>query len=499
MISQMSKEIFENQEELNKQREEYQNLFELVPCYITVQDRDLKLIKYNQEFAKQFDPKPGDYCYQAYKGRSERCEVCPVSRTFEDGKSHYSEEEGINKDGTKSYWMVRTAPIRDAQGNITTAMEMCLDLTQMKFLEGEARKSEEKYRVIFNTIPNPVFVLDKKSLVIVDCNDNVTAVYGFSKDSMLGTPFTDLFEKDKRELYATEMRGASVLNQVRQIRKDGDTIYVDIRISSTEYLGKEVRLVTTSDVTERLKAERQLIHAGKMATLGAMATGVAHELNQPLSVIKTASNFITRKLTKKEPIKDDILKTMTGEIDSQVDRAAKIITHMREFGRKSDVGKKEVQINDVVICSLEIFIQQLELREIEVVKDLQKDLPTIMADFNRLEQVFINLIINARDAIDEKWKDSDRKVAVKKIFLRTRTGDSKVFFEVEDTGTGIPKPIRDKIFEPFFTTKNVGMGTGLGLSISYGIVQDYDGSIHVETKENEGTTFIIQFPISHED
>ncbi len=499
MISQMSKEIFENQEELNKQREEYQNLFELVPCYITVQDRDLKLIKYNQEFAKQFDPKPGDYCYQAYKGRSERCEVCPVSRTFEDGKSHYSEEEGINKDGTKSYWMVRTAPIRDAQGNITTAMEMCLDLTQMKFLEGEARKSEEKYRVIFNTIPNPVFVLDKKSLVIVDCNDNVTAVYGFSKDSMLGTPFTDLFEKDKRELYATEMRGASVLNQVRQIRKDGDTIYVDIRISSTEYLGKEVRLVTTSDVTERLKAERQLIHAGKMATLGAMATGVAHELNQPLSVIKTASSFITKKLTKKEPIKDDILKTMTGEIDSQVDRAAKIITHMREFGRKSDVGKKEVQINDVVICSLEIFIQQLELREIEVVKDLQKDLPTIMADFNRLEQVFINLIINARDAIEEKWKDSDRKVAVKKIFLRTRTRDSKVFFEVEDTGTGIPKPILDKIFEPFFTTKKVGMGTGLGLSISYGIIQDYDGSIRVETKENEGTTFIIQFPISHED
>ncbi len=499
MISQMSKEIFENQEELNKQREEYQNLFELVPCYITVQDRDLKLIKYNQEFAKQFDPKPGDYCYQAYKGRSEKCEVCPVSRTFEDGKSHYSEEEGINKDGTKSYWMVRTAPIRDAQGNITTAMEMCLDLTQMKFLEGEARKSEEKYRVIFNTIPNPVFVLDKKSLVIVDCNDNVTAVYGFSKDSMLGTPFTDLFEKDKRELYATEMRGASVLNQVRQIRKDGDTIYVDIRISSTEYLGKEVRLVTTSDVTERLKAERQLIHAGKMATLGAMATGVAHELNQPLSVIKTASSFITKKLTKKEPIKDDILKTMTGEIDSQVDRAAKIITHMREFGRKSDVGKKEVQINDVVICSLEIFIQQLELREIEVVKDLQKDLPTIMADFNRLEQVFINLIINARDAIEEKWKDSDRKVAVKKIFLRTRTRDSKVFFEVEDTGTGIPKPILDKIFEPFFTTKKVGMGTGLGLSISYGIIQDYDGSIRVETKENEGTTFIIQFPISHED
>jgi histidine kinase len=236
-----------------------------------------------------------------------------------------------------------------------------------------------------------------------------------------------------------------------------------------------------------------------MATLGAMATGVAHELNQPLSVIKTASNFITKKLTKKEPIEDHILETMAGEIDGQVDRAAKIITHMREFGRKSDVGKKGVQINDVLIRSLEIFLQQLELREIEVVKDLQIDLPTIMADFNRLEQVFINLIINARDAIEERWKGSDCKDAVKKIFLRTKTRDSKVILEVEDTGTGIAKPIRDKIFEPFFTTKKVGMGTGLGLSISYGIVQDYDGSIRVKTEENKGTTFIIQFPISHED
>ncbi|MBC8176850.1 MAG: PAS domain S-box protein [Deltaproteobacteria bacterium] len=491
----MSNRIFENQEELSKQREEYKNLFELAPCYITVQDRDLKLIKFNREFAQEFNPQMGDYCYHAYKGRSERCEICPVLKTFEDGKSHYSEEEGINKDGTRSFWMVRTASIRDAQGNITAAMEMCLDVTQMKFLEDEARKSEEKYRMIFDTIPNPVFVLDKGSLEIMDCNDNVTAVYGFSKDTILNTSFLDLFEEDEREAYEDKMTSVNVLNQARQIRKDGHIIYVNIRISSTGYRGQEVLLVTTSDITERLMAEQQLIQAGKMATLGEMATGVAHELNQPLSVIKTASSFITKKVGKGEPIEDDILGTLTDEIDNQVDRASKIITHMREFGRKSEVGKEEVQVNDVIKRSLEIFIQQLKLREIEVVLDLQEDLPSIMADSNRLEQVLINLLINARDAVEERWKDTDRKGAAKKIFLRTRLEGCKIIIEVEDTGTGIPESILDKIFEPFFTTKKVGVGTGLGLSISYGIIQAYYGIIRVETKEKEGTTFIIQFPV----
>jgi histidine kinase len=291
-----------------------------------------------------------------------------------------------------------------------------------------------------------------------------------------------------------------VLNQVRQIRKDGNIIYVNIRISSSEYLGRDVLLVTTSDITMRLMAEQQLIQAGKMTTLGEMATGVAHELNQPLSVIKTASTFLNKKVKKKEKIKDDILETLTAEIDSHVDRAEKIISHLREFGRKSDVRKEKVAVNESLIRALEIFSQQLKLREIHVVKDLDDNLPFILADANRLEQVFINLLINARDAIEERGKKRDPKRDRKKqIFLKSRAENGKVKIEIEDTGTGISKLVLDKIFEPFFTTKTVGQGTGLGLSISYGIVKDYDGTIKVETVENEGTKFIMRFPALEND
>ena len=486
-------------EGLNRHQNEYQTLFEESPCYITVQDRDLKILRYNREFETIFAPEEGDYCFKAYKGRSERCPECPVVKTFEDGQPHMSEEQAVTKDGIRTYWLVKTSPIKDAQGEVIAAMEMSLDVTHLKYLEREARKSEEKYKVIFNTIPDPVFVLDAKNLTILDCNNSVTTVYGYSKEDLRNTSFLSLFPTEDRKENGEALRTHTRIDTARQIRKDGQMIYVNIGISASEYSGQTVFLVTTSDVTVQLMAQRQLIQASKMATLGEMATGVAHELNQPLSVIKTASSFIKRKVEKKEPLEEGILKTMAEEIDSHVDRAEKIINHMREFGRKSEVAKEKLQVNEILKRSLDFFKQQLKLREIEVVERLDERLPLIVADSNRLEQVFINLLINARDAIERKWEQGNLKKESKRVTLQTCFEQEMVTVRVTDNGTGIPEAILERIFEPFFTTKKVGKGTGLGLSISYSIVRDYDGTIKVESKEGEGTTFTIRFPRIHED
>ena len=141
-IDKMGRRIGEKQAELNKQRNEYQKLFEGVPCIITVQDRNYKLIRYNREFEKNFNPILGDYCYAAYKGRKEKCVICPVERTFEDGLSHFSEERGVNKDGSPTHWIVQTSPITDENGEIVAAMEMSLDVTQTKLLEQKLEKTE---------------------------------------------------------------------------------------------------------------------------------------------------------------------------------------------------------------------------------------------------------------------------------------------------------------------------------------------------------------------
>ncbi|HSO19048.1 MAG TPA: PAS domain S-box protein, partial [Desulfosarcina sp.] len=497
-IRQMGTAIHSKQSELNKQRDQFQNLFEMVPCVITVQDRDYRLIGYNREFADKFAPKPGDYCYCAYKGRTEKCVDCPVEATFADGQSHYSEETGVDKDGSVKHWIVRTSPIRDESGEIVAAMEMNLDISERKQLEEKLELSEKKYHAIFNNIPNPVFVLEIRSLEILDCNKSVHAVYGLERDQLIGTCFLSLFEVEDRETMAFRMATTAVLNQVRQMGADGRPRFVDIRISPSEYTGQRVLLVTISDVTKRLEAEQQLIQASKMATLGEMATGVAHELNQPLSVIKTASNFFMRKLRKKEPIRDDILMTMSAEIDSHVERATRIITHMRQFGRKSDPNLEPVSLNEVLERAFEIFSQQLKVRGIEVDWRMDPELPRIMGNPSRLEQVVINLLINARDAIEENVDPSREAAARRKITLATTSSAKTVTLSVCDTGVGVPEAIRGKIFEPFFTTKKVGKGTGLGLSISYGIVKECGGRIEVSANPEGGTCFNLSFPPAKE-
>ena len=495
-INQMSMEIGQKQTELNRQRDEYQSLFETVPCIITVQDNEYKLVGYNREFADRFDPQPGDHCFHAYKGRNTKCPNCPVEKTFADGKAHYSEESGISKDGNPTHWIVKTSPIRNEAGEIVAAMEMNLDITNRKQLEKDLQRSEKKYHDIFNNIRNPIFVLDADTLEIIDCNHSVRSVYGYAKNEIIQRSFLELFNDDEQKRYSEELKTLSVINQVKQICKDGTAIFVDIWISPSEYPGKNVLLVTTSDITERLETEQQLIQASKMATLGEMATGVAHELNQPLAVIKTASSFFMKKVNKQEPINDEILYTMSEEIDSHVDRATKIINHMRQFGRMSDQKLDKIQLNAVLEKSFEIFSQQLKVRGIEVAWELEQDLPLIMADVDRMEQVFINLLINARDAIEEKWQAASSPKGDKRITLRTFSKRKRVVVEVEDTGMGISKSISEKIFEPFFTTKEVGKGTGLGLSISYRIVQDFGGHIRVISREGKGATFIITFPIA---
>ncbi len=347
-----------------------------------------------------------------------------------------------------------------------------------------------------SSTPFPIrFSYYRQNLEILDCNESVCHDYGYEKNEILNTSFLNFFVDDDKDSTARKLRTSSVLNQIKHRGRDDRTLFVNIRISpSDDYPGRKALLITTSDITKRLEAEQQLIQASKMATLGEMATGIAHELNQPLSVIKTTSSFFIKKIQSAEKIDENILNNMLQKVDKNVDRAANIINHMRQFARKSDIQLEKVPVNEVLERAFEIFSQQLKVRGIEVSWDLASGLPMISADPGRLEQVFINLLLNARDAIEEKWARSGRQTDGNQITITTRTDGSKVTVDVVDTGIGIPKTVIDKLFEPFFTTKEVGKGTGLGLSISYGIVKDCGGKIEAFSDGREGACFTVAFP-----
>lgn len=493
-INRMAHDVGTHHEELSKQRMLYQSLFEGVPCLITVQDRDYKLLRYNQAFAERFQAQPGDHCYRAYKGRDCKCDECPVERTFEDGKSHTTEEIGSYKDGTEAHWIVNTSPIFDEKGDIVAAMEMCLDITQRKRLEEDLKSSEQKYYAIFNNIPSAVLALDADTLNIVDCNQRAISLYRYTKGNLIRRPVTDLVSPDEVEAHTTAFGMAQGLKRTKHVDARGNEFWAAVNVTRSGFQDRAVLLISVTDISERIRSEEQLIQASKMATLGEMATGVAHELNQPLAVLQMVANLFKRKLKANKSIDPETAGTMATKISNNVDRATKIINHMREFGRKSNIETEEVLLNDVIHRAFDLFSQQLKLHDINVSWQLDEEQPAIMADPNRLEQVFINMLLNARDAIDERCNNREHPSDDRTIVLRTRSTRRAVIAEVLDTGTGIPKNLLPRLFEPFFTTKEVGQGTGLGLSISYGIVTDYGGTIHVTSPDTGGSRFVITFP-----
>ena len=367
-------------------------------------------------------------------------------------------------------------------------------------LNEQCRRSEEKYRSLFNNDPHPIFILDSKTFEILSINKRAEEGYGYTRDDLLGMNFLDLGDG----------RSEDIPNAVRSLSKDKSKLFlkkqhfkkgqipffVNINISYAKYGSEHVLLATTTDISESIEKEAQLIQASKMTTLGTMAAGMAHEINQPLNVIQVCADFFLKMIKKGMPISDEDLKSMANDISSNVQRASEIIKHMRDFARQSEVVKTKVNINDPIKDVFKVLGHQLKVHQIQLKLDLDPELPCIMADHNRLEQIFINLVTNAADAMDKKGEELGDQEWKRLLKIKSFSEDGQAVVTVTDTGTGIPKDMIDKIFEPFFTTKEVGKGTGLGMSISYGIVKDYNGTIEIKSEVGKGTTFELRFPIS---
>ncbi|MCG8567168.1 MAG: PAS domain S-box protein [Desulfobacterales bacterium] len=424
----------------------------------------------------------------------------------------YEAEEFFPHLGEKGKWISFTAaPITSPDGKIIGAIETLNDRTEdrqarqeialqdreLSVLHEKYKKSEKKYRSLFNNNPNPIFIIDSQTLEILDVNDRVVADYGFTKPELLGTSFLDMCEADddtvKQGLLALD-KGATVLfTKKRHHRKDGDSFFVNMKVVNAVYNHRDVLIASSTDISESVEKETQLIQAGKLATLGTMAAGMAHEINQPLNVIQICSDLILKMIKKGVTIPEDELVSMANDIIDNVARAAGVIKHVRDFARQSDRDLKKLNINDPIQDVFKVLGHQLTVHSVAVELDLADDLPEIRAEHNRLEQVFINLVTNAIDAMDEKASASDTPVE-KTLSIQSVFQNDRVQVVVSDTGVGMDDSVKQKIFEPFFTTKETGKGTGLGTSISFGIIKDYNGTIEIESREGEGSSFIITFP-----
>jgi len=293
------------------------------------------------------------------------------------------------------------------------------------------------------------------------------------------------------------------------VSRDGTQhlLYVNDSVIHDSSGAERGRLVTFIDVTEQRKLqaelqlnELQLIQSAKLATLGEMATGIAHELNQPLNNIGLLSSRVQRRLGL-QPLDEEersFYEDKLAKIQSQVERAGKIIDHLRAFGRPSDTQLASIDVRKPIEGVMVFLREQLVRHDIEIKIEIPPDTPRVHADEARLEQVLMNLIVNARDALDEVSREG-KQIRVGTRRARLPAGEAALGIEVADNGPGMPPEVVERIFEPFFSTKEVGKGTGLGLSISYGLVRDFGGVLEVESNEGQGTTFTVLLRQAGED
>ncbi|WP_168194300.1 sensor histidine kinase [Thermodesulfobacterium sp. TA1] len=352
----------------------------------------------------------------------------------------------------------------------------------------ELKKSEERYRSLIENAEDIIFTLDSEGK-ITSMNKFGLEFFGNKESDIIGKNIVDIFIPD----------GEILMINVKQIFKTGESkqiIHKIILDNKDFWFNTNLRglkdekgniysiLGIARDITDRKKMEEQSYYTEKLASLGTLAAGVAHEINNPLAIILGFTDILLEKLPQ-DSQEYDVLKT----IEKQAINAKRIVENLLSFVRHKEHKEQLININDCVETVLAIMNNMIVINNIEVAKDLQQNLPFVKGDAGELQQVFFNIINNA--------------IYVMKgggiLKISTRYDGEWVEISISDTGYGIPKEYRNRIFDPFFTTKEVGKGTGLGLWVSYNIVKKHNGIITFVTKTKEeseqtGTTFIVKLP-----
>ena len=404
-------------------------------------------------------------------------------------------ERFLRKDGALRWARVSASLAKDASGNSVHVVCLVEDVTEQLRAEGELRLSEQRYRRIVENTHEGICMCDSQRRITYS-NPRLSDMLGYSKDACLDCSKIH-FETDAEENgrhFERRKQGISESYETRLRHQDGSVFWVSTSSSPLQddrgnFSGA---LCMFADVTERKKLESQLQQSQKMEAIGRLAGGIAHDFNNLLTVILGYSNVLERKLAPEDPLSHNVT-----EIRKAGERAATLTGKLLAFSRKQVQSSRVFEVNHL-IRDTEAMLQRLLGEHIRLTVELDPQAGNIKADHGQLEQVLMNLCVNARDAmpkggrllIEAKRQELDQAAAA----LRGLVPGRYLILSVTDTGCGMDEGTKSKIFEPFFTTKDPGIGTGLGLSTVLGIVNQCGGAISVYSELNVGTTFKIYLP-----
>ena len=395
----------------------------------------------------------------------------------------------------------------------------------------EARQqSEERTRLLFAAMPQPTYLFDCETLDFLEVNEATVQQYGYSRDEFLRMKTSDIRSPDEaqrlKQYLQQGLPAKGSAGQWKHLTKDGRAIDVDIHFHSLDYYGHKAQLAIALDVTERNRLEIELRQAQKLEAVGSLAAGIAHEINTPIQFVGDNIRFLrdafadlTRLLEQYRHLQhqaadaavapglaeqvaeaekgvdilyllEEIPKAIGQSMDG-VSRVATLVRAMKVFAHPEGKEKAATDINEAVLSTL--TVARNELKYVANVETELGDLPLVNCNIGEVNQVFLNLLVNAAHAIADVKKDSDEKGLIR---VRTSRERDAVLISISDTGSGIPENIRDKVFDPFFTTKPSGKGTGQGLAIARSVVVDrHKGTLTFASEVGKGTTFYIRLPL----
>jgi PAS domain S-box-containing protein len=485
-----------------------ETVMDAVPAVLHVKDRELRYQMVNQRFLNAWSVGRDETIGHT---NAELFENQPARRAEERDRQvietrqplPFYEGSRIDPDGSELVTWTTKVPLLDGNGEVEHILTVDLDITDRKRAEEDIKRWLQLFEDAIESLSNGFAVFDK-SLRLLTCNSAYASIYGGSPPRLIGTNVNDLLRKLYPQLKSIDghppgeaaLSGKRGFEQIWEGRGDQpiEVEFTDGRwMLISRHPTKEGGYATIrTDITE-LKAlegeqsrQREALHQSeKINALGALLAGVAHELNNPLSVV------VGQALLLGETADDPKIRKRAERIGNAANRCSRIVKTFLAMARQSEPARAAVNVNEAVDSALEITAYALRSANIEVVRELDGDLPPVWGDVDQLGQVLMNLIINAEQAMADT-------IGKRKLTIRTAfdAGQDRLTVSVADTGPGIPDDIRSRIFEPFFTTKAFGVGTGIGLAVSLGIVQAHGGSLEVCETPGGGATFRLSLPPS---
>jgi len=484
----------------NRTDKEKQFLLDAIDAFnrkILVISSDYEILAANAAALKDRDRNLiGRPCYEVFPGCSQPCHSCPAGEVMRTGRASLRYDQWDDWSGCEEMPCLFSYPITDGD-DIEALVMLDFDLPALKDLEGKQQQSNAFLRNLLNSAVDAIIASDPTGRILI-FNEAAEQILGYTRQEALNEiSIRDVYPGDgarevMRMLLSESYGGIGKLKSyhINGMHKSGEIIPISLNASIVYDAdgNKAATIGFFHDRRDEIRMQKelentqvQLLQSEKMASLGKMAAGVAHQLNNPLSGIILYAKLVTEEYDLPGEAVEDLNRVL-----DDAERAKETVKELLEFARQTNQEMKPQDVNDIVSRTMFLLENQSIFYNIEIKKDLGENLPYINGDAQQLNHVFMNIILNAADAMDGSGT----------LYIKSgySAANNSVRIEIGDTGEGIPQEVLPHIFEPFYTTKEQGKGTGLGLSMVYGIIESHGGIIYAESTMGEGSTFHIELP-----